>query len=261
MCLTEPKRLKYINAIAEWNLRRTHTLNEVQKFHGKLIHAALVFPDSCPYLINIEAMLTIFGDKPFLPRTPPCGTQDDIKWWLNCLSNLSHPLSISSPQSVVVLNAFSNTSSSIRIGILLNGLWHAWILRPGWKSGGRDIGWAKSVSFELLILTILHSGTSNIDIKVFGDNQNVINGWAKGRSHNRPTNDIFKCIHSALAPAHCTIHARYICSEDNPADPLSHGIYPPLHLLIPPFPVPDAILPFIADFNDPSATSNHLAMS
>ena len=176
MCLAEPKCLKYINAIAEWNLCCTHTLNEVQKLHGKLIHATLVFLDGRPYLINIEAMLTIFGDKPFLLRTLPRGTQDDTKWWLNRLSDLSHPLPIPSPQPVVVLNAFSDASSSTGISILLNGLWRTWILCPGWKSGGCDIGWAESVGFELLILAILHSGASDIHIKVFGDRVSSMGG-------------------------------------------------------------------------------------
>lgn len=69
--LAEHKRTKYLNAIAEWETCRTHSLQDVQRLHGKLIHAAQIFPEGRPYLINLEAMLPIFGDKPFLPRTPP----------------------------------------------------------------------------------------------------------------------------------------------------------------------------------------------
>jgi hypothetical protein len=48
-----------------------HMLHKVQKLHGKLEHASIIFPASCAYLTNIEAMLGVFGDNLFLPRTPP----------------------------------------------------------------------------------------------------------------------------------------------------------------------------------------------
>lgn len=69
--LAKSKHVKYLNAILEWNLRCTHTLNDTQKLLGKLTHTATVFPKGRPYPINLKAMLTMFGDKPFLPRTPP----------------------------------------------------------------------------------------------------------------------------------------------------------------------------------------------
>lgn len=70
---------------------------------------------------------------------------------------------------------------------------------------------------------------------------------------NKPTNDTFKRIHTALAAAHCTAHVRYIPSANNPADNLSCGIYSPLHLLLPPIPIPNELRGLIADFDDPSA--------
>jgi hypothetical protein len=251
--LAEAKRIKYVSAIAEWVTRRTHTLNEVQRLHGKLIHAALIFPEGRPYLTNLEAMLSIFDDRPFLPRTPPRGTQEDLKWWLARLSQPAPPSPIPSPQPILDPNAFSDASSSLGIGISIGGRWRAWTLRPRWRGGGRDIGWAEAVGFELLIHAFLHTGPTNVHFKVFGDNQGVIEGWRNGRSRNKPTNDVFKRIHSTLAQARCTTHARYIPSATNPADGLSRGIYPPLHLLIPPFPVPTELHCLIADFDDPLA--------
>ena len=179
--LAEPKRVKYVSAIRDWIVCRTHTLNEVQKLHGKLTHAAQIVPEGRLYLSNLEAMLSIFDDRPFLPRTPPRGTQNDLKWWLKHLTLPSTPSPIPSPQPIVELSTFSDASSSTGIGILLNGRWRAWILRPNWHGGGRDIGWAESVGFELLILATLHAGATNIHFKVFGDNQGVIEGWCKGR--------------------------------------------------------------------------------
>ena len=37
----EKKKQKYLAAIEEWELRSTHTLLEVQKLHGKLLHIGL----------------------------------------------------------------------------------------------------------------------------------------------------------------------------------------------------------------------------
>jgi hypothetical protein len=56
-------------------------LPEVQKLYGKLLHAACIVPLGQAYLTNFESMLGIFKDHPFLPRTPPCGTQEDLSWW------------------------------------------------------------------------------------------------------------------------------------------------------------------------------------
>ena len=130
VALAEPKCKKYLGVIHNWNARRTHTLNEVQKMHGKLIHVALIFPEGWPYLVNIEAMLSIFDNRPFLPRTPPQGTADDLNWWTHRLDKPAPPSPIPSPQPIVELNAFSDASSSTGIGILLNGCWRAWYLRP-----------------------------------------------------------------------------------------------------------------------------------
>jgi len=79
ICLIEAKGTKCVKALHDWNLKRTHALNDVQKLHNKLIHVSLIAPESRPYLTNIEAMLTICANKPFMPHTPPRSTQDDIK--------------------------------------------------------------------------------------------------------------------------------------------------------------------------------------
>ena len=79
--LTETKREKYVSAITDWEAKRTHTLEEVQKLHGKLLHASVIFPAGRAHLVNLEAMLGIFGNNPFMPRTPPRATPEDISWW------------------------------------------------------------------------------------------------------------------------------------------------------------------------------------
>lgn len=250
--LAEPKRLKYVKAIDDWSTRRMHALEDVQKLHGKLVHAALIFPEGRPFLANLEAMLGIFGNQPFKPRTPPRGTLEDLIWWRRKLVSPPVPARIPSPQPVTILQAFSDASSSTGIGITLNGRWRAWYLRPGWNSDGRDIGWAEAIGLEFLVLAILHAGASNLHFQVRGDNQGVVEGWSRGRSRNHPTNEAFKRIYSALDQSNCTLHTKYLQSTANPADPLSRRIHPPLCFLLPPIHIPPALGNLILDFNDPT---------
>jgi hypothetical protein len=65
------KKSKYLDAIVLWESRQTHTLEEVQKLYGKLLHASLIIPMGRAYLTNLETMLGIFHNSPFKPRTPP----------------------------------------------------------------------------------------------------------------------------------------------------------------------------------------------
>jgi len=71
VAVPDQKKLKYMAAVEEWEQKATHTLLEVQQLHGKLLHVTLVVPAGRAYLTNLEAMLGIFHDRPFVPRTPP----------------------------------------------------------------------------------------------------------------------------------------------------------------------------------------------
>jgi hypothetical protein len=247
--LTESKRSKYVNAITEWEKKRTHTLQEVQKLHGKLLHASIIFPAGRAYLTNLEAMLGIFGNNPFMPRTPPRETPDDMKWWKCTLSSL--PLTsipLTSHWQVHDFRAFSDASTT-GIGITIGQRWRAWRLKPDWQRDGRDIGWAEGVGFELLTRTIVRACPPNLHFKVFGDNVGVVEAWANGRSRSRRVNGVFKRIHTVLQNSGCEVIVRYIPSASNPADPPSRGVYPPSYLLLPSPGIPLDLQPFIEDYD------------
>jgi hypothetical protein len=65
------KKLKYLNAIEEWEKKPTHALAEVQRLYGKLLHVSLVIPAGRAYLTNLEAMLSGFNNSPFVPQPHP----------------------------------------------------------------------------------------------------------------------------------------------------------------------------------------------
>lgn len=253
--LPTDKRDKYIRAISDWQSKRTHTLQEVQKLYGKLLHAAHIIPMGRAYLTNLEAMLAIFNDRPFLPRTPPRNTPDDVLWWKDALNKHHIPRPIPGPCIVQEFHAYSDASSGHGIGIFINGRWRAWDLIPGWKRDSRDIGWAESVGFELLVRTIIDAKAAGIHFKVYGDNMGVVEGWWTGRSRNRASNEVFKRIHQIVAGAKCTVLTRYVPSKDNPADGPSRGVYPPTSHLLPPVSIPVELQPFIRDVSEATANA------
>lgn len=247
--LPDSKKQKYLNTIEAWLDRRAHALEEVRKLYGKLLHASLVLPAGRAYLTKLEAMLSLFDDRPFMPRTPPRGTSEDLLWWIHKLRQPTLSRPIPGPHELRDTLAFSDASSGVGIGIIISGRWRAWRLLPNWNTDGRNIGWAEAVGLELLIRALVPSSTTGLHYKVYGDNRGVVEGWWKGRSRNKPTNEVFKRLHELSESSGCTYHTRYVPSASNPADGPSRGIYPPLRLLLPAICIPTQLRPFIADFD------------
>ena len=96
--LQDKKKAKYLEAVERWQRRTTHTLEDVQKLYGKLLHTCLIVPEGRAYLTKLEKMLAIFHDSPHKPRRPPRHTDADLtggKGWftesVNC-ENTRHLL-------------------------------------------------------------------------------------------------------------------------------------------------------------------------
>jgi hypothetical protein len=261
VALPNAKKHKYLTCIHEWHQRKTHTLAQVQGLYGKLLHACLVIREGRAFLTSLEAMLSIFHDRPFVPRTPPRGTAYDLEWWSRTLQRPEILKEVPGPISVHDLKAYSDASSGVGIGITINDKWRAWRLLPGWKADGREIGWAEAVGFEFLVRTVCHfvRQPHQQHIKVFGDNRGVIEGWWKGRSRNKPTNEVFRRIHELEKAQQVICHTRYVASRFNPADGPSRGIYPSRTLLLPPIPIPNELQPFLVDFDTELSASEQQA--
>jgi hypothetical protein len=248
--LPDSKKMKYSQAISEWLQRSTHTLEETRKLYGKLLYACHIIPRGRAYLTNLEKMMGNFHDRPFTPRHPPKHLGDDLKWWQRALTSLPLSREIPGGRHITDVRGFSDASSTVGIGIVLGDRWRAWRLIPGWNKGGRDIGWAEAVGMELLIRSILRLNALP-GIKIFGDNNGVIEGWWTGRSRNAETNRVFRRIHELLEEGNTTLITRYVSTTQNPADGPSRGIYPPSQLLLPPVDIPDDLAQFIVNFDAP----------
>jgi hypothetical protein len=167
--LSEAKKIKYKDAITDWDKKTTHTLQEVKQLYCKLLHVSLVVPAGQVYLTSLEAMLGTFHNHPFVPCTPPKGTTSDLCWWFDQLSNPNITHEIPGPIELINIEAYSDASSGI-------GIASCWQLLPGWKSEGQDIGWAEAIGFKLFINTLMASSTPGNHFKVFDDNQGVVEG-------------------------------------------------------------------------------------
>ena len=251
--LSVEKRDKYIISIEEWTLRPRHTLNDVQTLYGRLLHACLVVTSGRAFLTGLESMLALCNSHPFIPYSPTKDIANDLSWWT---SKLSSPVSRPIPYPVTLHDpdAFSDASLS-GIGIAIDGKWRAWRLIPGWQTldGSRDIGWAEAVGFELLVRYIPRLIAASGHFRVYGDNKGIVEGWSNHRSKSRPTNGVFRRIHSFLDQFDhsLSIHPAYVPSQSNPADPLSRGIYPPFELQLPEIPLPTDLDRFIIDSSLP----------
>jgi hypothetical protein len=253
--LGHTKKEKYLRVTEEWLVLATHTLEEVQKLYGKLLHACLVVPTGRAYLTELEAMLGIFHHSPFLPRSSPKGLRDDLKWWIRILQQPTVSRAIPHPLPLYDVHGYSDASSKIGIAITICNRWRAWRLVPGWQSldGQRDIGWAEAVAFECLIRSLVENGKETHNFIIYGDNKGVVEGWWNGCSRNRAVNGVFKRLHSVIAdsPIRHSFHTSYVRSKDNPADAPSRGIYPPTHLLLPPIQLPPELNRFLVDSQSP----------
>ena len=249
--LPDSKKGKYLCAIHDWLRSPTHNLDETRKLYGKLLYTCHVIPRGRAYLTSFEILMALFHDRPFTPRHSPRALADDLSWWINILSQPTLSRPIPGNRLITDVRAYSDASSTTGLGIVIGDRWRAWRLLPGWNQDGRDIGWAEAIAMEFLIHTILKSG-SFAGIKVYGDNNGVVEGWWSGRSRNPQTNRIFRRIHETLDANNSVLITRYVHTSLNPADGPSRGIYPPRHLLLPPINIPIELSPLICNFDSPS---------
>ena len=250
VALPEAKREKYTQAILDWHKQPTHTLEDARKLYGKLLYACHVVPRGRAYLTNLEKMMGMFHERPFTPRHSPKHLTEDLTWWQKTFAQPSLSREIPGSRHILDVGGYSDASSTIGIGIVIGNRWRAWCLLPGWNKDGRDIGWAEAVGMELLVRAILQCHQLP-GVKIFGDNNGVIEGWWTGRSRNAETNRVFRRVHKLLEDHDTVLTTRYVNTAHNPADGPSRGIYPPRHLLLPPVKLPDEIKPFIVDCDTP----------
>lgn len=231
VCIPPKKRSKYAAKLSVWLGSTSVSLKETQNVLGTLIHCAPVVPLGRSHIAGLSRFTsnfpTHYNDR-FRRRAPSNWARADVVWWLDQLTNKACKSSIASRPDALDLNIFVDASTSFGIGLVLEDSWSYWKLTPGWKSNGRDIGWAEMVAVELGLLSVIDRGIRNASIRIRSDNQGVIHALDRGRSRNYEQNLVLQRIETNAMMASIHIFLEYVASAANPADLPSRGIPSPL---------------------------------
>jgi hypothetical protein len=248
VAIPEEKRARYLASIREWRSSRTHTLEEAEKLHGRLQHITYVVPRGRAYLGALQAFMGLYRNERHprqQPLTPPRRLPADLDWWERQLNEHGITRAIPRPIDVGEVGAYSDASSGVGISVVIGERWRAWRLLPGWKSDGRDIGWAEAIGFEFLCEYVFDGAPPGTHVRIWGDNTGVVEGWWRGRHRNEHVNDVFRRIADRCHDNQCGAITRYVASAQNPADDPSRGRYGPgtpytWGRLLPAIRIPDA---------------------
>ena len=121
--LSPTKTEKYINEINDWLARWAHTLKHVQELYRKLLHAASILPQGQAYLVGLEGMLVTCAKQPFVPHRLEKGIEKELCWWRDRLHDSTVIRSIFPPPPFLDLEAYSDASSGVRIGVTIGNCW------------------------------------------------------------------------------------------------------------------------------------------
>jgi hypothetical protein len=145
------------------------------------------------------------------------------------------------------LNITSDASTSFGLGVVIDDSWWSWRLLGGWKTEGRDIGWAEAIALDLAVSCVIALGVRDASITCGCDNQGVVYAWAVGRSRNPHQNAVFMSLMEKADAANLHITVKYVRSAENPADDPSRGVRPVnLHPSPLRIPIPAAYAPYVA---------------
>jgi len=228
--LSPKKRLKYLSKVRSL-LHTTNSLvsqKDCMSILGTLQHLSFVYKEGRSTLPPFSAFLAKFPND-FSRRHATKPIYESLRWWEAVLTKSDCSRSLK-PRQPFDPDLWVDASTNWGIGIIFGDNWYAWALTPGWKTDGRDIGWAESVALELAVLILVDRNFHDCSVIIRSDNTGVIGAYEKGRSRNIPRNDSIRRISSSIVPNNIMIVPTYIASTLNRADPISRGILGPPHL-------------------------------
>ncbi|CUA70723.1 hypothetical protein RSOLAG22IIIB_09049 [Rhizoctonia solani] len=175
--------------------------------------------------------------------------EDDANWWIDTLSTEHIGSSIAAPPPMESLSIFTDASTSFGIGVIIDKEYLSSRLMSGWKSDGRDIGWAEAIAIEIALAWIIFKGFRKTSITIHCDNQGVVYAWKAGRSRNPHQNDAITRITAMALEHNIHIQIQYVNTKDNPADLPSRNVLPPdtIKARNPPK-IPDHLIDFLSPF-------------
>ncbi|TFY54469.1 hypothetical protein EVJ58_g8845 [Rhodofomes roseus] len=146
--------------VRSWQVpRASFTAAEAASVHGKLVHAATIFPLIRPFLCSAAH----FAQDYWHPRAhwhPPSLLIADLAWVSDLLAWLPPvvPLRAYKPYD---LGWWGDASTSFGVGVVVGECWAVWRWAPGFKVGpgeALDIGWAEAVAVKLGLHMVIARG-------------------------------------------------------------------------------------------------------
>jgi len=244
--LPEDKCIRLLNKVHEIVFNPSMCLNikDIASIHSSLQHVTLVYQQGCSHLPSLAHFLSKSQNPHILHHVPMTITKD-LKWW-SCTLSIPHGSRCLKPLPLLPLDIWVDASTSVGIGVLIDGHWAAWCLLENWDSEGRDIGWAEAVAIELAVAWLTCSGCHDACFKINCDNTSVIHSFWKGHFRNPSHNEMLLIISSSLGAANLTIEPCYVQSALNKADDLSRDILgSPACCLNPSIVIPDVLKPLL----------------
>ena len=226
------KKLCYLSKLELWTIDHKFSRKEAESILGTLVHCSLAVPDGRSRLPSLSRFVSSFDylSSPFARKTPSSGSLTDIAWWRTQLSANFCGSTLSKPPIISSTEFWVDASSSWGIGIVFGNEWDFWMLRSGWHTSDRNIGWAEFVAIELGLLFAVHRGYSNVHFCIRSDNQGVIHAIEGGKSRSPEQNIVLQRITLLLSTHKLWISSSYVPSLNNLADLPSRG-FPALNRL------------------------------
>ena len=222
--LPTSKQQKYLSSIQNWCAATFHSLNELQRLYGQLLHVCLLIPRGRAYLASLEKQLSIYNKRPHCQHRSSKQILVDLQWWLTLFEQgkLSTPLP--SFESFPSLQAYADASLGSGLGIVFNQFYASFAYNKNFLAQDYDIAWAEGLAvFTLLHYLQLHL-PRHFRFAIFCDNQVVTSCFKLGRSRNFHLNELLKDIYYLLHINQWDIQINYIPSHSNPADKPSRGL-------------------------------------
>ncbi len=255
--LPQAKKEKYLTKLMPWEAGVKMTKGEAESVIGTLNHVCLVVPDGRSHMPTLYRFRASFkeNDPAFIQHTISSTLAEDLAWWKHKLSLDLLGIPIITPAEPLDVSLMVDASTSWGLGLVLDGKWLAWELIQGWKSDGRDIGWAEMVVIELGLRTLIAKGLKDCHIVIRSDNQGVVGALLAGYSRNTQQNAILRRIVFLMQESGIWLSTVWISTKDNLADDPSRGVLGHKKDLLP-FPpkIPSHLKPYVKhsiDYNDP----------
>lgn len=224
--IPDDKKVRYRDKLNLWTIGQKFSLKDAESVLGTLVHCSLAVPDGRSRLPAISRFTASFSHvtSPFALRAPNAAVLNDIAWWRDALSRPYCGSPLIRPPALSSTEIWVDASTSWGLGIVFDGEWDSWKLIPGWKSDGRDIGWAEILALEFVIRLAILRGYSNTHFRIRSDNQGVIGALDAGKSRNSQQNCVLRRIVSLMREHSLWITSLYVPSKDNLADVPSRGL-------------------------------------